>query len=142
MGIMSYRYDSPGTLWSEGTQFASPPTPTRLRRRSLSRVLLHYASMLLILGAGWFVGLRPYLHGLGQNQIDTLLSRVVNQLDLRRIPGISFGPLSIPVTERTVNNLFGLDASPSDPGQQVHSQCTPGGLRADCQAHGSACDIT
>ncbi len=91
---MSYRYqsvraDSPGTLRSEGTQLASPPAPTRLRRRSLSRVLLHYASMLLILGAGWFFGLRPYLHGLAQNQIDTLLSSVVNQLDLAQIPGIS-----------------------------------------------------
>ena len=144
---MSYRYqsvraDSPGTLRSERTQLASPPAPTRLRRRSLSRVLLHYASMLLILGAGWFVGLRPYLHGLAQNQIDTLLSSVVNQLDLAQLPGISFGPLSIPVTERTVNNLFVLYASPSDPVQHVHMQITPGGLRVDFQVYGFACDIT
>jgi len=144
---MSSRYqsvgaDSPGTLRSEGTQLASPPDPTRLRRRSLSRALLYYASMLLILGAGWFVGLRPYLHGLAQNQIDTLLSNVVNQLDLAQIPGISFGPLSIPVTERTVNNLFVLYASPSDPVQHMHMQITPGGLRVDFQVYGFACDVT
>src|SRR5258708_8297026 len=130
MGIMSYRYqsvraDSPGTLRSEGTQLASPPAPTRLRRRSLSRVLLHYASMLLILGAGWFFGLRPYLHGLAQNQIDTLLSSVVNQLDLAQIPGISFGPLVIPVTERPVHNLFFPYPSPPVPPRHFHLQSQP-----------------
>ena len=144
---MSYRYqsvraDSPGTLRSEGTQLASPPAPTRPRRRSLSRVLLHYASMLLILGVGWFVGLRPYLHGLAQNQIDEVLSNAVTQLDLVLIPGISFGPLSLPVTERTVNNLFVLYASPSDPVQHMHMQITPGGLRVDFQAYGFACAVT
>lgn len=147
MGIMSYRYqsvraDSPGTLRSEGTRLVSPPIPTRLPRRSLSRVLLHYALMLLVLGAGWFVGLRPYLHGLAQNQIDGVLSNAVNQLDLAQIPGVSFGPLSIPVTERTVNNLFVLYASPSDPVQHMHMQITPGGVRVDFQVYGFACDIT
>jgi len=40
----SVRADSRGTLRSEGIRLASPPAPTRLRRRSLSRVLLHYGS--------------------------------------------------------------------------------------------------
>lgn len=147
MGILSYRYqsvraDPPGTLRTEGTRLVSPPVPTRRPRRSLSRALLHYASMLLILGAAWFVGLRPYLHELAQNQIDGIFSNVVNQLDLAQIPGTSFGPLSIPVTERTINNLFVLYASPSDPVQHLHMQITPGGLRVDFQVYGFACDVT
>src|SRR5258708_16185827 len=98
--------------------------------------------MVLIVGAVWFVGLRPYLHGLAQNQIDTLVSNVVNQLDLAQIPEISSSPLSIPVTERTVNNLFVLYASPSDPVQHMHMQITPGGLRFDFQVYGFAFDLT
>ncbi len=79
-----------------GTQHASPPVLPRRRRGYLARALL-----ILVLGAGWFVGLRPYLHGLAQNQIDKVLSNVVNQIALTPISMLPSGPTSLPVTEMT-----------------------------------------
>ncbi len=135
---------------SEGTQHmggasTAPTRPResiRRRRGSLARVLVSRALVVLVLVAGWFVGLRPYLHGLVQNQIDGVLSNVVNQIDLTRISGIPSGPVSIPVTEMTINNLIVLYSAPSDPVQHMRMQITPGGVRVDFQVYGFACDIT
>ncbi|HYT35285.1 MAG TPA: hypothetical protein VEL69_09630 [Ktedonobacteraceae bacterium] len=120
-----------------GTQHASPPVLPRRRRGYLARALL-----ILVLGAGWFVGLRPYLHGLAQNQIDKVLSNVVNQIALTPISMLPSGPTSLPVTEMMVNNLFVLYTAPSDPVQHMHMQFTPTGLRVDFQVYGFASDFT
>ena len=132
----------PDTSRREGIRHASPPVPNRRRRSSLTRVLVSYILMILVFGAGWFLGLRPYLHGLAQDQIDAVLSNVVNQIALTPISKLPSGPTSLPVTETTVNNLFVLYTAPSDPVQHMHVRITPAGMRVDFQVYGFASDIT
>ncbi|HKF37632.1 MAG TPA: hypothetical protein VKB35_12110, partial [Ktedonobacteraceae bacterium] len=88
---------SPGSLQSTGTRPSSPPLPQRRRKRRLMWVLLSLALVLLVLVAGWFVGLRPYLHGLAQSQIDGVLSSAVDQIPPAPLSLIPFGQGPVPV---------------------------------------------
>jgi len=81
-----------GTLRSEGTQLSAAPLPIRRRKASLTRVLVSRSLMALVLVAGWFVGLRPYLHELVQKEIDGVLSNAVDQID--RVPISNVSPQS------------------------------------------------
>jgi hypothetical protein len=131
-----------GTLRNEGTQRSSPPLPVRRRKTSLARVLVSRSLLALMLVAGWFVGLRPYLHELVQKQIDGVLSNAVDQIDRVPISSMPPGPLSIPIAEMTVNNLIVLYSAPSDPVQHMHVQITPAGLHVDFQVYGFVCDVS
>jgi hypothetical protein len=134
---------SPGSLPSTGTWPSSPAPPKRRRKNRLVRSLLLLAVVLLVLAAGWFFGLRPYLHGLAQNQIDGVLSNTLDQInppvDTALIPPVG---VSIPVSETALNNLIVLNTAPSDPVQQMHVTITPAGLRVDFQAYGFPCTVT
>jgi len=105
-------------------------------------VLLILVVVLLVLVAGWFVGLRPYLHGLAQSQIDGVLSSAVDQIPPAQLSLIPPGPRSVPVPETTINNLIALNIAPSDPVKQMHITITQGGLRLDFQVYGFACTVT
>ncbi len=131
---------SPNALRSTGARSSSPPLPQRHGKRRLTRVLLILAVVLLVLVAGWFVGLRPYLHGLAQSQIDGVLSSAVNQIPPAQVALIPPGQRSVPVTETVINNLIVLNTV--SPVQQMHITITPGGLRLDFQAYGFACTVT
>jgi hypothetical protein len=135
---------SPATLRSAGARPSSPPLPQRRGKRLLTRVLLILALVLLVLVAGWFVGLRPYLHGLAQSQIDGVLSSAVDQIPPAQLALIPPGQRSVPVTETAINNLIMLNTThvPSDPVQQMHITITPAGLRLDFQVYGFACTVT
>jgi hypothetical protein len=133
---------SPGSLPSTGTWPSSPTIPKRRRKNRLVRSLLMLAVVLLVLAAGWFFGLRPYLHGLAQSQIDSVLSNTIDQInpiDTALIPPVG---ASIPVSETALNNLIVLNTAPSDPVQQMHMTITPAGLRVDFQAYGFPCTVT
>ena len=132
---------SPNAVRSTDARSSFPPLPQRSRKRRLTRVLLILALVLLVLVAGWFVGLRPYLHGLAQSQIDGVLSNAVNQIPPTQVALIPPGQ-SVPVPETTINNLITLNIAPADPVQQMHVTITPGGLRLDFQVYGFACTVT
>ncbi len=133
---------SPGSLPSTGSWPSSPPLPVRRRKNRLTRALLMVALVLIVLVAGWFFGLRPYLHGLAQSQIDSVLSNAINQINPVGIPLLPPGIDSIPVSETAINNLIVLNTAPSDPVQQMHMTITPAGLRLDFQAYGFPCTVT
>ncbi len=138
---------SPGSLPSTGTWPSSPTLPKRRRKNRLVRTLLLLAVVLLVLAAGWFFGLRPYLHGLAQSQIDNVLSNTIDQINPPvnppvGIPVLPPGGVSIPVSETALNNLIVLNTAPSDPVQQMHVTITPAGLRVDFQAYGFPCTVT
>jgi hypothetical protein len=130
---------SPATLRSAGARPSSPPLPQRRGKRLLTRVLLILALVLLVLVAGWFVGLRPYLHGLAQSQIDGVLSSAVDQIPPAQLALIPPGQRSVPVTETAINNLITLNTASV---QQMHITITPAGLRLDFQVYGFACTVT
>ena len=133
---------SPGSLPRTASPFPSPPFPARRRRNWLVRSLLMLAVVLLVLVAGWFFGLRPYLHGLAQSQIDSVLTNAIDQINPLGIPLLPPGGAPIPVSETAINNLIVLNTTPSDPVQQMHMTITPAGLRLDFQAYGFPCTIT
>jgi len=133
---------SPATLRSAGARPSSPPLPQRRGKSRLTRVLLILALVLLVLVAGWFVGLRPYLHGLAQSQIDGVLASAVDQIPPAQLALIPPGQRSVPVPEPTINNLIKLNIAPSDPVQQMRITITPAGLRLDFQVYGFACTVT
>lgn len=133
---------SPGSLPSTGSWPASPPLPVRRRKNRLARALLILAVVLLVLAAGWFFGLRPYLHGLAQSQVDSVLSNSINQINPIEGALLPPGQASIHVSETAINNLIVLNTAPSDPVQQMHMTITPAGLRLDFQAYGFPCTVT
>jgi hypothetical protein len=100
------------------------------------------ALVLLVLVAGWFFGLRPYLHGVAQSQIDSVLSNSINQINPVEAALIPPVRASIPVSETVINNLIVLNTAPSDPVKQMHMTITPAGLRLDFQAYGFSCTVT
>lgn len=132
----------PGTLRSEGVRPYPAVVRARRRRRFLRRTLISLLVIALVLALGWFFGLRPYLHGLAQSQLDGVLANAVNQIDTTRIAQLPPGPVAVPVSETMINNLFVLFSAPSDPVQQFHMSITPAGLRLDFRAYGFPCDIT
>ncbi len=133
---------SPGSLPSTGSWPSSPPLPVRRRKNRVVPALLMLALVLLVFVAGWFFGLRPYLHGLAQSQIDSVLSNAINQINPVGIPLLPPGIDSIPVPETAINNLIVLNTAPSNPVQQMHMTITPAGLRLDFQAYGFPCTVT
>jgi len=133
---------SPGSLPGTASSFPSPPLPERRRKNRMVRALLILAVVLLVLAAGWFFGLRPYVHGVAQGQIDTVLSKAVNQINPLEAALIPPVRASIPVSETTLNNMIDLNTAPSDPVQQMHVTITTAGLRLDFQAYGFPCTVT
>jgi zinc-ribbon domain len=133
---------SPGSLPSVGYRPPSPLLPARRRKNRLARTVLILVAVILVLVAIWFVGLRPYLHGLVQSQLDGVLSNTINQITPAEVALIPPGPRILPITETDANNVIVLNTAPSDPVQHIHMTITLAGLRLDFQAYGFANTIT
>jgi hypothetical protein len=133
---------NPGSLPSTGAQFSSPPLPRRRRKRRLGQVLLILAIILLVLVAGWFLALRPLLHGIAQSQIDGVLSNEVNQINPIETALIPPGQTTVRLSEGDMNNFIAFNTSSSDPVQQINVKITPAGLRLDFQVYGFPCTVT
>lgn len=119
--------------------YASQKRPRRggCLRRSLATLLV----LVLLLAGVWFLGVRPYIHSLVQNQFDRVLSSAVGQLDPTKaaliLPGVP-----LPITETLINNLIVLNHSPSDTVQDAHMRITPQEIRLDFSAYGFPSTIT
>jgi hypothetical protein len=88
--------------------------------------------VLLVLGAGWLFGVRPYLHNIAQSEIDAALNSATSQVEL--IPPqllVAQGP--IVVSEKTINNAIVLNLTPNGPVQHPTTHITPNGIRIDFQ---------
>src|SRR5258706_1671362 len=125
-----------GTMQSAGGQAFAPARPRR-GGGCLPKILITLVILVILVAGGWFIGLRPYLHSLAQNQIDQELSNSINQI-------IPVPPVinTFVVTETAINNLFVLNHAPSDPVQNMHLTITPGNLQLDFQAYGFSCSVS
>lgn len=133
---------SPGSLPSAGARFSAPSIPARRRRNRLVPVLLIVVVFLLVVVAGWFLALRPVLHGLAQNQIDGVLTSAVNQISPAELLLIPPGRATVPLTEAEMNNFIASNENPNDPVQQIHMTITPADLRLDFQTYGITSTVT
>ncbi len=115
------------------------PLPPRRRRGCLARFLITLVLLLIIIGAVWFLALRPYLHNIAQTQIDRVLNDAVDQMP-EAVALLPPGPFT--VQENTINNLIVLQSAPSDTVQHIQAHITSNGIRVDFQVYGFACAVT
>jgi len=137
---------NPGSMPSTGAQFASPPIPTHRRKNRLMQVLLILLAalliLLLVLIGGWFVVLRPYLHGVAQNEVDGVFSSATNLINPLTVAVIATSHRPVIITETDANNFIALNSTQSDPIQQIHMSITPAGLQLEFQTYGLTSTIT
>ena len=133
-----------GSMPSAGAPFVSPPLPTRRRKNRLMQVLLIFLAALLIiillLVAGWFVVLRPYLHGVAQNEIDGAFSSAIGQINPIEAVVISTSHAPVVITETDANTFIAMNTAA--PIQQMHMTITQAGLRLDFQLYGFTSTVT
>jgi hypothetical protein len=133
-----------GSMPSTGAPFVSPPLSTRRRKNRLTQVLLIFLAALLIiillLVAGWFVVLRPYLHGVAQNEINGVFSSAIAQINPIEAVVISTSHAPVVITETDANTFIAMNTA--DPIQQMHMTITQAGLRLDFQLYGFTSTVT
>jgi zinc-ribbon domain len=136
----------PGSMPSTGVKGATPPLPTRRRKNRLMQVLIilciSMLVLLLVLVAGWFAFLRPYLNGLAKSEINGVFVSAENELIPLQVASLFTSRLPVIITERDANNFIASNTSPSDPIQQTHLTMTPIGMSMDIQTYGFASTIT
>ncbi len=95
--------------------------------------------LIVIVGAGWVFALRPYVHNLAQNQLDSAMNNAVQQIP----PTAALAPPgTIQVSENTIDNMIKLNIAPSDPIQNPVTHITPNGIRLEFQTYGLPNAIT
>lgn len=133
-----YQSNTPGTFQPAPTQPAKPK-----RRRRTGGCLLGAFGLLAViiigLGAVWAFVVRPTLHNLAVQQINSTLSQAVNQIP----PVVSpIPPPPVVVSQDTLNNIVTLNTAPSGPVQHTNAQITSNNVRFDFQIYGQPCSIT
>jgi hypothetical protein len=137
---------NPGSMPSAGAQYASPPPPTRRRKNRLMQVLLILLAVLLVLvllfAGGWFFVLRPYMHGVAQNEVDNIFSSATNLINPLTVGVLATSNRPVIITENDANNFIALNNAQSDPIQQPHLSITPAGLQLEFQTFGLTSTMT
>jgi hypothetical protein len=136
---------NPSNTPNAGAMYISPATP-KPRKSRLVQVLLIVLVVLLVLAlllvGGWFLLLRPYLHGVAQNEVDGIFSNATNLINPITVGVVAASHQPVIITETDANNLISSNNSQSGPVQQAHLSITPDGLRLDFQAYGLTSSIT
>jgi hypothetical protein len=128
-----------------GAMYVSPALPARRKNRLLQALLIVLAVLLvivLLLVGGWLFLLRPYLHGVAQNEVDSVFSSATNLINPLAVAVVASSHRPVIITENDANNFIAMNNTQSDPVQQVHLSITPVGLRLDFQTYGLTSTIT
>ena len=135
-----------GSMPGTEARYASPSQPTNRRKNRLMQVLLIVLAVLLVLSlllvGGWFLLLRPYVHGVAQNEVDGVFSSATNLINPLAVAMVATSHKPVIITENDANNFIALNSSQSDPIQQVHLSITPAGLQLEFQTYGLTSTIT
>lgn len=127
----------PGVLNSSGA-VAAPTRQRKRRGKALRRTLLPLLLLLIIATGGWFLGVRPYLHSIAQQQLDQMLTSVETQVSLFQL-ALPPGSRVVPVTETSINNY--LNSHDTAPLQNLHATITPENLRMDFSVYNFSSSI-
>jgi hypothetical protein len=119
-----------------GTFSRTGEIPTKKRKRGgriLARLLLVLILLAAVLAGAWFLGVRPYLHNLAQNQLVQALDDAEGQILLFQnvLPG---GRQLVTVDEETINVYLGSHSSSQL--QHLHATITPQSFELDFDAYG------
>ena len=135
-----------GSIPSAVSRSTSPPVPARRGKNRLMQVLLILLAVLLVLvlllAGAWFFLLRPYLHGLAQNDIDNVFASATNLINPLAVAVVASSHTPVIITENDANNFISSNSSQSDPVQQTHLSITPAGVQLDFQTFGLTSTIT
>jgi hypothetical protein len=133
----------PWTLPQSGTNYPAAGKPgavrqPKRRRRIWLRLLLILVILLAVLTGGWFLGLRPYLHGLAQSQLDQALADSQSQIAVLQL-ALPPGPQTVHASEDEINVYLALHET--DQLKNLHMTITTTNLQLDFQAYGFNCTI-
>lgn len=112
----------------------------RARRPRLGGCLIRLVLVLVLLlaasAAAWFFALRPYVHGIAENELDNALTDAVNRIP----PALSQLPLppntQLPaITESMLKNIIILNTAPADPLQDPAVHINQEGVRIEFTLH-------
>jgi hypothetical protein len=131
----------PATIHANKPQATSNRTEQPPQRRGcLLGGLATLLVLLLVIGAGWVLAIRPYVHNLAESQLDSAMGSAVQQIPPQSAllpPGST-----LTVTENALTNLVVLNVAPSSPVQQPVAKITPAGVRLEFQLYGNPCAIS
>jgi len=130
---------------STGAKLASPSLSVRRKNRLMQVFIILLAVLLvllLVLVGGWFFVLRPYLHGMAQNEVDGVFSSATNLINPLAVTVVATSHMPVIITENDANNFIALNSPQSDPIQQIHMSITPAGLQLEFQTYGLTSTIT
>jgi hypothetical protein len=117
---------------------------THAKRRSrggcLLRLLAVLVLLLVILAGVWFLALRPYVHGIAENELNNAMTQAVNQV--QPIPSQLPPNTTRPINEAFLENLIKLNLAPSSPVQQPVVHINQQGIRLEFQLYNFPCAIS
>ncbi len=122
-----YYQSGVNTLASNGN------TRSRRRGRGCLAGFITLLVLVLLVGGGWFLVLRPYLSNLAQNKLDSILTDAVNNIP-SQVALAPSGPVS--VSENLLNNLLVLSSSPNDIVKNTQIHITPDTMSMQFQVYG------
>ena len=97
----------------------------------LLRLLAVLVVLLVILAGVWFLALRPYVHGIAENELNNAMTQAVNQV--QPIPSQLPPNTTRPINEAFLENLIKLNLAPSSPVQQPVVHINQQGIRLEFQ---------
>lgn len=106
---------------------------SRRRGRGCLTGFITLLVLLVLLGGGWFLLLRPYLNDLAKNRLDSILTDAVNNIP----PQVALAPAGpVNVSENLLNNLLVLSSSPNDIVKNTQIHITPNTMSMQFQVYG------
>ena len=137
MYLQSERQD-PNVGTFSGTE--TPKRPRKRRRGCLPGALITLVMLLILIGGGWFLGVRPYLDNLAQTKLDSTLTDAVNNIPAQ-VAAIPAGQ-AVVVPEKLLNNLLVLQSSPNDLVKDMKISITSSQMRMDFSVFGFSSAVT